>query len=389
MFFKKYTVTTTTEYLPTEYKPRRIIVCLDGTWETPHDKTNVYKFYMNIDRSNNDWEYTTNYYLGLGAGKHPLLGGMFGYGISKQIISAYKFICRNYRDERDEIWLLGFSRGAYAVRSLAGMMYNVGLLPPTKTSKSKRAYRIYRHRRGLGLPTSIISTHFREENGCRTPSIHFLGCFDTVGALGMPKMPWYLGGPIFYGLFHGINGFHDINLAPIVKHAYHAMSIHEQRAWFSPTLMLSPTEQQTLEQIWFPGVHGDIGGQDDGRYNNILSCHTLNWMMQKAQEVGLKFINKIDTCDKSKYKFQFHDSYKKGKIYSIMPRTDREIPKDELTGRYQLSQIYLNGDFSSYLEQTELNMYPSKTLDNFFHNLELQKELDEDQHQQIELKIEQ
>lgn len=112
---------------------RRIIVCLDGTWETPQgiihifivhlhvastfsiaEKTNVYKFYKNIDitADDDDWEYVADYYPGLGTnGKHPLLGGVFGYGISDQIISAYEFICKSYKSTQDEIWLVGFSRG--------------------------------------------------------------------------------------------------------------------------------------------------------------------------------------------------------------------------------------------------------------------------------------
>lgn len=111
---------------------RRIIVCLDGTWETPQgkatpayayyhvadlllaEKTNVYKFFSSIDTNlePNEWDHRIEYYPGLGTtGSFPLLGGAFGVGITNQIQSAYKFICRNYRDENDEIWLLGFSRG--------------------------------------------------------------------------------------------------------------------------------------------------------------------------------------------------------------------------------------------------------------------------------------
>jgi uncharacterized protein (DUF2235 family) len=123
-----YLLFSPTSYIMSNSRPRRVIVCLDGTWETPQgnihiyymrygshytaEKTNVYKFYKNIDTIADDWEYIADYYSGLGTnGKYPLLGGLFGYGISDQIISAYEFICENYRNTQDEIWLIGFSRG--------------------------------------------------------------------------------------------------------------------------------------------------------------------------------------------------------------------------------------------------------------------------------------
>ncbi|KAI8370962.1 hypothetical protein BD560DRAFT_329382 [Blakeslea trispora] len=135
------------------------------------------------------------YYSGLGTnGKHPLLSGLFGYGISRQILSAYRFICKNYRDNNDQIWLVGFSRGAFAVRSLTGMIYNVGLLPEYRLSKADAAYGLYRKKGETSRPSRALSLAFRKTNSCRSAEVHFIGCFDTVGALGVPKLPWYLGG---------------------------------------------------------------------------------------------------------------------------------------------------------------------------------------------------
>lgn len=129
---------------------RRIIVCLDGTWETPQgkatlvyacwhvadllfaEKTNVYKFFSSIDTKfkPEEWDHRIEYYPGLGTtGSFPLLGGAFGFGITNQIQSAYKFICKNYQDENDEIWLLGFSRGGtYTNFQKFGMHREVGCL---------------------------------------------------------------------------------------------------------------------------------------------------------------------------------------------------------------------------------------------------------------------
>ncbi|CAO3639502.1 unnamed protein product [Mucor fragilis] len=332
---------------------RRIIVCLDGTWETPQEKTNVYKFYNNIslDNAADGWEYITGYYPGLGTnGNFPLLGGIFGYGISDQIIQAYEFICKNYKASHDEIWLIGFSRGAYAARSLSGMIYNVGLLPKDNLSKSKQAYELYRDRCDASRPMNELAIAFRQDNQCRMPLIHFLGCFDTVGALGVPKLPWYLGGSTFYSLFLGLHGFHDTKLTPIVRNAYHAISIHDQRAWFSPTLMhfseVAPDHRQSLEQVWFPGMHGDVGGQEVGAYNNLLSCHCLHWMMDRARKNGLHYDSSI--------------------IYKLMPRQDRVIEKDEMTNNYELSQLYENGQFLNYMTREQLAMYKPKTLQEFY-----------------------
>ncbi|CAO0803229.1 unnamed protein product [Mucor circinelloides] len=354
-------------------RQRRIIVCLDGTWETPQEKTNVYKFYNNIslDNAADGWEYITGYYPGLGTNGHfPLLGGIFGYGISNQIINAYEFICRNYKASHDEIWLIGFSRGAYAARSLSGMIYNVGLLPKDKLSNSNQAYELYRDRCDASRPMNELAIKFRQDNQCRLPLIHFLGCFDTVGALGVPKLPWYLGGSTFYSLFLGLHGFHDTKLTPIVRNAYHAISIHDQRAWFSPTLMhfseVAPDHHQSLEQVWFPGMHGDVGGQEVGTYNNLLSCHSLHWMMNRARKNGLKFKNNETTCSSANHHFIYDDSYNSSIIYKLMPRQDRVIAKDEVTDDYRLSQLYENGEFSSYLTQEQLSMYKSKTLKEFY-----------------------
>ncbi|CAO3672964.1 unnamed protein product [Rhizopus microsporus] len=365
-------------------KPRRIVVCLDGTWDTPYERTNVYKFAQAlangdvIDYKGQAWEQIHTYYSGLGTSRYKILGGLFGYGISGQIKSAYKYICEHYRDERDEIWLIGFSRGAYAVRSLSGMIYNVGLLPQNKVSKVEQAYQLYRFRGENGRPNGADAIKFRQKYQCKMPSIHFLGCFDTVGALGVPKLPWFLGGSVFYNLFHGLHGFHDTKLTPIVKHAYHAISIHDQRAWFRPTLMHFSDkryhpESQTLEQIWFPGMHADVGGQEIPKYSrNIISCHSLQWMMSKAHSQGLVFKENLlrQMLDCKGCKFIYQDSYRSSLVYRLMPREDRVIEKDVTTQTYDPKlQLYNQGDFSSFLTKEDLKRYRSKTLVNYYKKI--------------------
>ncbi|KAI9264756.1 hypothetical protein BY458DRAFT_556804 [Sporodiniella umbellata] len=362
--------------------PRKIVICLDGTWESPAEKSNVYKFSRLLtegevtDNKGIVWEQVCKYYCGLGTVGFRVLGGAFGYGISEQIKQAYECICKNYRDSKDEIWLLGFSRGAYAIRSLVGMINNVGLLPQTLLSKTNQAYSIYRNQGQDQQPNGICAVKFRTENLCQIPSIHFMGCYDTVGSLGVPVLPWYLGGPILYNLFDGLHSFHDTMLPPIVKHAYHALSIHEQRAWFCPTLMHFSDKknryEQVLEQVWFPGMHTDVGGKQTTKHSrNIISCHSLHWMTLKAYNLGLIFnngaISSAPNC--AHCKFLSEDSYLSALVYRIEPRKDRTIPKDETTRIYDpKTQIYLQGQFETFLSAPELGGFKSKTLELYYKN---------------------
>ncbi|CAO3695127.1 unnamed protein product [Rhizopus stolonifer] len=258
------------------------------------------------------------------------------------------------------------------------MINNVGLLPQKGLSKVGQAYTLYRNRGKRHRPSGVDSVKFRKDNNCQTPSINFLGCFDTVGALGVPKLPWYFGGPIFYNLFHGLHSFHDTKLAPTIKHAYHALSIHDQRAWFRPTLMhfsdkRHVPESQVLEQVWFPGMHADVGGQQSSKHiGNVISCHSLNWMLLKAKALGLVFKDDMElrTCDYSNCKFFFEDSYLSALVYRIMPREDRVIERDETTCSYDPKvQLYLQGDFLSFLTEDDIRRYKSKSLIAYYEKV--------------------
>ncbi|KAI9341840.1 hypothetical protein BD770DRAFT_372006 [Pilaira anomala] len=159
------------------------------------EETNVYKFYNNCLDNNEigdkGYKNLKRYFPGVGTEWYNRLrGGMCGYGITKQIKDAYEYISTNYRDNKDKIYLIGFSRGAYAARSIIGMINNVGLLPPENMNKIDEAYEHYRNRNKDTSPHYPLSTKFFEDNDCKCPSIHFLGCFDTVGSLGVPKVPF-------------------------------------------------------------------------------------------------------------------------------------------------------------------------------------------------------
>ena len=188
----------------------------------------------------------------------------------------------------DQLYFFGFSRGAYTVRSLAGFIRNSGLVKKENRDRVDEALKLYRSRSDKKKPTSTKAEEFRKAYSYE-PDIEFIGVWDTVGSLGIPGRTLRL-----LSLLLRIIGydwrFHDPQLSSKVKHAHHALSIHERRSTFVPTLWeqqeKEETKNQVLEQVWFPGVHCDVGGG----YNAAgLSDEALYWMMQKAQDCGLLF----------------------------------------------------------------------------------------------------
>jgi hypothetical protein len=161
---------------------------------------------------------------------------------------------------------------------MVGMIRNSWLLPPNASeSDLQEAYQIYRIRDGSADDPSART--FRKETGAREIEIKFLGVWDTVGALGIPLQSFGRFNADFYK-------FHDTELSRIVKNAYHAVAIDEHREAFKATLW-DPKEKpgQTIEQRWFVGAHGDIGG---GNSSRKLSDIGLRWMQLKAQKCGLR-----------------------------------------------------------------------------------------------------
>lgn len=274
---------------------KRIISCSDGTWNKPGKKdrgievkTNVAKMYECIcSRGQDDIEQVKIYDEGVGTGyswKDRLLGGATGKGIDKNIKDIYEFFLLNY-EPGDQIFLFGFSRGAYTARSIAGFIRNCGILKRENIHLVDKAYSFYRDRNDYTCPDSDLMKSFRAtycvEN---TTPIHFMGVWDTVGALGIP-LPWYkIANMARYK-------FHDVKLSSFVKHAYHALAIDEKRSLFSPTLwqksksvLENNHHQQQLEQRWFAGVHSNVGG---GYADCHLSNLCLQWLIDKAKDAGM------------------------------------------------------------------------------------------------------
>lgn len=268
--------------------PKRIVICSDGTWFTPEHKhkgvltpSNVYKLACAIaPRAADGTEQVVFYDKGVGAGRglNRLFGGAFGAGLFKNIEDAYSFIVHNYA-EGDAVYFFGFSRGAYTVRSTVGLIRKCGLLKKIHADRFSAAYNLYR-RRDLTPDTPEAKT-FREDYA-REIRIQFLGVWETVGALGIPF--GFLG-----RLTRRRYQFHDVRLSRIVDYAYHAVAIDEQRRPFAPTLWEVPDSgSQHVEQVWFAGVHNNVGG---GYRDHRLSDVAFVWLQEKAAACGLEFDN--------------------------------------------------------------------------------------------------
>lgn len=267
---------------------KRLIVCCDGTWQDlsrPYP-TNVVKIAQVIKPSASDGTRQIVYYQdGLGTRDEfdKITGGAFGWGIDIAIQEAYRFLCLNYEDG-DEIYLFGFSRGAYTVRSLAGFIYCSGLLNRQHIRKLPEAYKLYRDR--AIPPSHPRAQEFRYQHGKNVP-IKLLGCWDTVGELGVPNQI-----PFVSNWINAKYKFHDIKVNRRIENALHAVAIDERHAVFNVTPMrISDGAKTKLRQVWFPGTHGCIGGGD--KETSGLSDAALQWMMDETKELklGLEFVN--------------------------------------------------------------------------------------------------
>jgi len=257
---------------------KRIAFCADGTWDTADKHTNVYKLYKALPVSADQMPF---YDDGVGADGNPisrLLGGAFGTGLWQKIKDGYTKIAHVY-EAGDSLFLFGFSRGAFTSRSLAGMIAACGL--PTKNFKDDLVDTAFKAYRDKDDRQALLGT--LKDYGMVPAEITMVGVWDTVGSLGIPAAIGAVD-PIAYG-------FLNTGLSPVIQNAYHALAIDEKRAEFPPTLWSSqPAPGQTLEQVWFCGVHSDVGGgePDDLPGTTALSDITLSWMMSKASALGLQ-----------------------------------------------------------------------------------------------------
>lgn len=258
---------------------KNIVVFSDGTGQEggKGNNSNVYKLFNFVeDRTKNQIVF---YDPGLGTGFRKLTGNISGAGISRNILESYNFIFNNF-EAGDQIFLLGFSRGAATVRSLSSFIHLFGILPKSRRDLVDAAWRIYKIRNSD--KRALKAKEFISKNHTMWAHVKFIGVWDTVAALGLPinflskamdKLPF----------FH--HKFHNFDLSKCIENAYQALSIDDERKTFHP-LVWNPKirAHQKLKQVWFAGVHTDVGG---GYKEHSLSDIPLVWIMQKAAKHGL------------------------------------------------------------------------------------------------------
>jgi uncharacterized protein (DUF2235 family) len=263
---------------------KRLVVCCDGTWNTlkQANPTNVCEVFQAVAPTAGAMVQEKHYIEGVGNKPwHRLTGGMFGVGLSANVRDAYRFVVRHY-EPGDELFLFGFSRGAYTARSTVGLIRNCGILLPRNEDRIDEAYRFYRDRDRNTGPDAPAAREFRARHAHQdTTPIRFVGVWDTVGALGIPLS----GGR----LLHAVNKrwqFHDTKLSSTVESAFHALAIDEKRPSFAPTIWESDQAGRERAQLWFAGDHSDVGG---GHGQRGLSNVALQWLVTCARSCGLAF----------------------------------------------------------------------------------------------------
>ena len=203
---------------------------------------------------------------------------MMGRGINRQIRRAYGYLASRYKPG-DRIYFMGYSRGAYGVRSLAGVIDMIGLLKAEHATERniKQAYRHYECN-----PSGAAARDFRGKFCHDDLAIEMIGVWDTVKALGLRL-------PLLWRWAEDRHAFHNHHLGQATRHGYHAMALDETREVYEPVLwQCKPDFKGHVEQVWFRGSHGDVGGQLNGfEQARPLSNISMIWMLDKAERHGL------------------------------------------------------------------------------------------------------
>jgi uncharacterized protein (DUF2235 family) len=351
-----------------DQRPRKLIVCLDGTWNQRDSKeapTNVAKIARAIAPVDEDGVTQLIYYHpGVGSGDwfDSLVGGAFGAGLSANIESAYSFLADNCQDN-DLIYLFGFSRGAFTARSLAGLVSLAGILRKSDMQRFQTIFDIYRLQKNRGAilgandatRSEALKEAFpndaklREEldsilHDSRRRNVFFIGVWDTVGSLGVPL------GPLRWVTMRRY-GFHNTDLSPSVRYAYQALAVDERRRIFKPTLWTrtpraADSAPQELQQVWFAGCHSNVGGGYD---DSGLSDMSFLWMAAMAHAAvpddnrdtykPLKFEDTYFTVDNFDQKWGTLVNSRTGFWY-ILPGFVRGLMEPQTNGKETCEKIH-------------------------------------------------
>jgi uncharacterized protein (DUF2235 family) len=332
---------------------KTVIFCADGTWNSPDqdvdkddlpDPTNVYKLFCGLigslstvsireadEQEKIEQRQVAKYINGVGDSRNPIrriMGGAFGAGIISRIVRGYTFISRNY-EPGDDIVIVGFSRGAYTARALGGLIVSQGLLAKHLTHDKEEAYQWgatawYQYRKKAGavrlvervkfLPAFVSGRRLRNDDLVKVRKIKAVAVWDTVGSLGIPS---YIGDERT-DTFR----FADTKLSPIVENGFHAVALDEQRVDFTPTFW---EPRANIEQILFPGAHGDVGGgYPTTNHESGLSDVALEWMVERLNAVGVRFSQPIYTPFAPDPRGTAHKPWQKG-TFSTRKKALREF----------------------------------------------------------------
>lgn len=278
---------------------KRLAIFFDGTWNTPESGTNVSTVHERVAAVGGDGlEQRRYYHAGVGTSWHgKFLGGAFGYGLSENICQGYAWLAQNFAPG-DELFVFGFSRGAYTARSLVGLVRKCGVLKAPDDALVKQAYEIYRTRNDTADGPEAMQ--FRAAHSHET-RVKFVGVWDTVGSLGIPVTGLKLAPFRSYYLFH------DTSLSKIVDYAYHALAIDEYREDYAPTLWTeTKPENREVEQRWFIGAHCNVGG---GYRDDALCRVPARWLQERASAVGLA-MQDVVPVDGTEWKTPPRNSFK-------------------------------------------------------------------------------
>ena len=334
---------------------KRLIVACDGTWLNSDNgmhngklpiPSNVTRMSRAIKAVSQDGiPQIVNYHFGVGTQGGVVdrfISGTTGEGLGDGVREGYSFLANNYH-HGDEIFLIGFSRGAFTARSIAGLISEVGLLTKKGLHALPAVFKDVQHRRDANYRSKNPNVPFPNKPSANSPRyveelehrgltrldipIKAIGVWDTVGSLGTPRVGWLTR----VGLQSNESkemAFYDTKLSRCVENAFQALSLDERRAAFSPAVWEKPEgNKTTLRQVWFPGVHTNVGGgYDDQELANI----TLAWMMSQLEPF-------LDMRDEYLFE-QAEDNdryYRKHKSEEIRPWSFGEI-YNSMTGLFAL-----------------------------------------------------
>ncbi|MFB6689413.1 DUF2235 domain-containing protein [Streptomyces virginiae] len=309
---------------------KRLAVYIDGTWNIPHSNTNIWRMNMLTALHETETTQLAFYHQGIGRDVSDRLRGAFGKGINGSVRNCYSWIMENYCPG-DQIFIFGFSRGAYIARSLTGFIERCGLLRPGTPLTVPELFERYRT---VSASRSTSESEGREghwpihrdadlKRNSQEVQIDFLGVWDTVRYHDLP-----LGS--IRGLSRSQNLFHAVHPGSATRRVYQALAVDEHRFAYRHELLFphvanDATAVPVVEQRWFPGDHSNVGG---GHKNDTLALLSLAWMQANAAACGLEFKERV-VLQGDEYLEPVHDSFSSflGGAYRALPRNRRHWRK--------------------------------------------------------------